>query len=98
MDDAAKRRERLESLLAGYFDLKTAVMVERAVAVATPEQLADDAELDLLFTDFVDVLEDRYDRADPGWRASFESFLRIEFDRQVEQARGFERQFDDLDG
>lgn len=94
MDDAALRT-RLEQVLDGYFDVKTTTMVERVVGTATSEQLADADEMDRLYATFVGLLEDRYDRADPGWRASAESLVKAEFDRQVEQAREFERAFDD---
>ncbi len=94
--DEARKRERLLKVLDGYFDTKTSTMVERVVGVATPDELDDPDEVDALFLAFVTLLEDRYDRADPGWRESAETFLRAEFDRQIEQARAFTASFDDL--
>ena len=88
------RRARLEQVLDGYFDLRTSTMVERVLGTATPAQLADPDELDRLYETFVSLLEDRYDRADPGWRAGAEALLAAEWDRQVEAARAFEREFE----
>lgn len=90
-----RTRARLERVLDGYFDLRTSTMVERVLGTATPEQLADPQELDRLYAEFVALLEDRYDRADPGWRAGAESLLAAEWDRQVEAARAFEASLDE---
>lgn len=84
-------RERLEQVLDGYFDLRTSVLVERVLATASPAQLADPDALDQLYGAFVSLLEDRYDRADAGWREGAEALLAAEWDRQVEAAQAFER-------
>lgn len=94
MDD--RQRERLSRVVDGYFDTKTETMVERVIGTASPEVLDDEDQLDALFEAFVEMLEERYDRADPGWRESAEVFLRTEFDRQVDRARAFAASFDDL--
>lgn len=90
------RRQRLDRVLDGYFDVKTTTMIERVVGVATEDELEDEALADALFESFVALLEERYDRADPGWRESAEAFLRVEFDRQVDAARRFSASFDDV--
>lgn len=92
MDDA--RRARLERLLEGYFDTRTSVMVERVIGAVSPDELEDADAVDALFADFVELLEERYDRADAGWRESAETFLRAEFDRQVDRAREWQRSFE----
>ena len=92
MEDAT--RARLEQVLDGYFDLRTSAMVERVLATATEAELADPEELDRLYATFVALLEERYDRADAGWRAGAEALLATEWDRQVEAARAFEEGFE----
>ncbi len=87
-------RDRLDRVLDGYFDTKTTTMIERVLGTASSEELADDAAMDELFAAFAGLLEDRYDRADPGWRASADAFLRVEFERQLEAARAFDRAFE----
>jgi hypothetical protein len=85
MDD--DRRRHLERALDGYFDLRTQALVGRVVAAASIEQLRDDDEVDALFEAFMDVLDERYGRADPGWRPAAQSMLRAELDRQVADQR-----------
>lgn len=94
MDD--RRRERLERILDGYFDSRTATLVRRALDLLSPEDLEDAAAVDGLFDDFVTVLEERYHRNDPDWAPSAATFLRAEWDRQVEQAREFNASMEDL--
>lgn len=95
-DPADRLRARLEQVLDGYFDVRTAAMVQRVIGTATPDEVDDPAAMDRLFAQFVALLEERYDRDDPGWRASAESFLRAEFDRQLDDARAFNASFDNL--
>jgi hypothetical protein len=90
-----RTRERLERVLDGYFDLRTAVLVERVLGAATPDELADPVALDALFDEFLELFAARYDRADAGWRESAEALLAAEWDRQLEAARAFERSLDD---
>ena len=77
--------------LDGYFDTRTSVLVERVVELADPDHLEDEAALADLFTTFVDALEERYGRNDPGWRDASAAFLAREFDRQVDERRRFNR-------
>lgn len=78
---------RLERILDGYFDQRTGRLIDRVVSTATVDQLADDDALDELFEAFMEVLEERYGRNDPGWRPAAERMLRAEFDRQVAEQR-----------
>jgi hypothetical protein len=80
-------RRHLERTLDGYFDLRTQVLVGRVVGAATIEQIRDDDEVDALFEAFMDVLDERYGRTDPGWRPAAEAMLRAELDRQVAEQR-----------
>lgn len=87
-----ERSAHLAHLLDGYFDLRTQALVGRVVNTTSVEQLRDDDALDELFGAFVEVLDERYGRRDPGWLPAAERMLRAEFDRQVdEQRRLFER-------
>ena len=85
----------LGRILDGYFDLRTQALVGRVVTTTTVEQLLDDDELDALFGAFMEVLEERYGRRDPGWRPAAEQMLRAEFDRQIDQQRQL---FEQLEG
>jgi hypothetical protein len=80
-------RRHLQRALDGYFDLRTQVLVGRVVGAATLDQVRDDDEVDALFEAFMDVLDERYGRADPGWRPAAEVMLRAELDRQVAEQR-----------
>lgn len=80
-------RRHLERALDGYFDLRTQALVGRVVNAASIEQLRDDNEVDALFGAFMDLLDERYGRADPGWRPAAEVMLRAELDRQIDQQR-----------
>ena len=88
-------RARLEHILDGYFDLRMQALVGRVVNATTVDQLRDDDALDELFEAFVEVLEERYGRDDPGWRPAAERMVRAEFDRQVAEQR---RLLDDIEG
>lgn len=88
------RRQRLHRLLDGYFDTKTQELVRGLLATASGGQVEDDDAMDELFDEFVGLLEDRYDRDDPGWRDDAVAFLRAEFDRQVEQIRTSRRRLE----
>lgn len=90
------RRRQLRRLLEGYFDTRTQELVRGVVKTASPEELTDDAAMDALFDEFVELLRERYDREDPGWRREAVSFLRGEFDRQVERARASRRDLERL--
>lgn len=90
------RRRRLERVLEGYFDTKAHIMVQRALATASTAELHDDDAIEALREEFLGLLEDRYDRDDPGWRPAAESFLRGEFDRQVRAARQRDRELEEL--
>lgn len=90
-----EQREHLEHALDGYFDLRTQALVGRVVNTTTVEQLRDDDALDALFGAFVEILDERYGRSDPGWRPAAEQMLRAEFDRQVDDQR---RLFDQIEG
>lgn len=95
MSDADRRRQ-LRRLLEGYFDTKTQELVRGVVQTASPEELTDDDAMDALFDEFVGLLRERYDREDPGWHAEAVSFLRGEFERQVERARASRRDLERL--
>lgn len=85
----AQRRAQLTRVLDGYFDLRTAVIVDRAQSLLTLDDLADAGAADRLFDDLVDVLVERYGRDDPGWAASARALLRAEWDRQLDATRAF---------
>jgi hypothetical protein len=80
-------RRHLGRALDGYFDLRTQALVGRVVTAASIDQLRDDDEVDALFEAFMDLLEERYGRADPGWRPAAQTMLRAELDRQVAEQR-----------
>lgn len=90
-----RTRARLERVLDGYFDLRTAVLVERVIGTVTPDELADPVALDEILQVFLDLLTSRYDRADAGWRESAEALVAAEWERQLEAARAFERSITD---
>lgn len=77
----------LERVLDGYFDVRTGVLVGRVVNATSVEQLRDDDALDAVFDAFMEVLDARYGRTDPGWRPAAETVLRAEFDRQAAEQR-----------
>ncbi len=85
------RRQQVNRALDGYFDTRTSTLVERVVDLVDPDDLDDDAALTALLDAFLDVLEERYGRADPGWRDASAALLGVEFDRQVEERRRFHR-------
>ncbi len=91
------RDERIDGVLDGYFDTKVGELVRRAVATATPQELADDVALDELREVFLTRLRDRYVHADRAWNDEAEVLVRGEWDRWVEQDRRFAAAFDDLD-
>jgi hypothetical protein len=91
----ADRHELLHHALDGYFDVRTQTLVGRVVNATDLEQLRDDEEVDALFEAFMDVLDTRYGRTDPGWRPAAEAMLRAELDRQVAQQRAV---FDEIEG
>lgn len=88
---------RFAQLADGWFDVRTHALVERAVAMARPDELRDDAAMERLRDEFVDELERRYGRTTPGWRAETERLVHAEWARRVEAVRAAWRGLEDLD-
>lgn len=89
-----ERDERIEQVLDGYFDVRTARVVERVLSLLDGDEVEDDDAVDALFDRFVAALERRYGRSDPGWAASARDVVRAEWDAQVDRERSFRRTFE----
>lgn len=87
---------RFARLADGWFDVRAHVLVERAIALATSDELADDDRMEALRDEFIDELERRYARSSPGWRRETERLLRAEWESRLEAVRAARRRLDDL--
>lgn len=93
--DEPSRQTRLEAVLDGYFDVRTSAIVDRAQSLLSLDDLDDQAVTDEMFEDLIELVERRYGRDDPGWHDATRSFLRAEWERQLDATRAFYASFED---
>ena len=87
MTEERDRDERLDAIVAEYFEVKATAIIARAVRLLDHDEVHDDDAVEQLGDELMDALERRYGRMDEGWRDATEQLVRVELDRQIQSRR-----------